>query len=168
LESCDGALCVVELGAALVSVLELSDAGGVKVVESGPTFVSFLLDCWGTGVPEEGPVPGVADVLGAFVVSTGAGGAGAFTVLVSSGSLSLIGASLLRLQPMKTSGSASIGTTRPNLEARKDRFIIGDFHMSRLVWVIAHTSITCLVIDLDDGGDAYPCCQRRRIRKCWC
>ena len=55
LESCEGAAVVSELGAALVSILELSEAGevvGPDEEEEGAV-VSFLLDSCGADAPEE-------------------------------------------------------------------------------------------------------------------
>ena len=90
---------MVEPGAALVSVLELSDPGEVIDVEVAGAVTSLLLD---SVVVDE---LGVADALGAVDVSVPlAEEAGAVTVLVVA---SLAGAELLLLHPAKTRGRAA-------------------------------------------------------------
>jgi hypothetical protein len=104
LEFCEGAFPgVADVGAALVSVLELSEPGAVIVEEAGDVFVSFLLDCCGTGVPVEAPVPGA----GALLVSILAAGTGVVTTLVSVEVVSVVEDGLLRLHPVKTKEVAS-------------------------------------------------------------
>jgi hypothetical protein len=122
-ESCEGAAFVVELGTALVSDLELSDPGEVVVEEEGPVFVSFLLDSWGAGLPVDIPVSGFGAVLGAVAVSALVAGAGALRVLVAAFVVSLLGVSLARLQPVRTSGRASTEATMAREEAGEDSFI---------------------------------------------
>ena len=94
---------MVEPGAALVSVLELSDPGEVVWVGVEGAVTSLLLDsCVGAGAL------GVVVVLGAVDVSVPlAVEAGATTVLVLA---SLAGAELLLLHPAKMRGSAASAT----------------------------------------------------------
>jgi hypothetical protein len=72
-----------ELGAALVSVFEFSDPGGVVVVDAvaGGVLASLLVDVSGTGDAGEFPAPGAgvgaAGALAAADVSVDAGAAGA-------------------------------------------------------------------------------------------
>ena len=106
-----------------MSVLELSDPGEVVVEEAGAAFVSFLPDCWAAGLPPDIPVSAVGAVLGAFVVAAAAAGAGALMVLVAAFVVSLLGVSLLLLQPVRTSGRASTEATMATEEAKEDSFI---------------------------------------------
>jgi hypothetical protein len=92
LEFCEGAAPAGEvLGAAFVSVFELSDPGGVIVADAGEVFVSLLLEVSGTGVAGVLPAPGAgvgeAGALEAVDVSVAAAG-----VVLAAGAAGVAGA----------------------------------------------------------------------------
>ena len=73
----------------------------------------MVLAGWGVGLLVDIPVSAVGAVLGA----------GALVVLVSAFVVSLMGVSLLRLQPVRISGRASTEATMAREEAKEDSFI---------------------------------------------
>jgi hypothetical protein len=113
LESSEGAAVVVAPGAALVSVLELSELGEVFWLESEGADMSFLLESCGTGDPGVAVLAEVA-VVPEVVVASVVAGAGAVTVLVEAVE-SVAGAELLLLHPEKARGRVTNKAAMANL-----------------------------------------------------